>query len=112
MCTTFIRQLDIIRSMTVVEIMDFRLRTGANKKQYVKEAERIVKEFTSQQPGFITAKLAESKGVFTWIIEWETAKDAKATAKAFQKRKDMSVFKKYIDESSVKARYTTLVKKL
>lgn len=95
-------------NMAILEIMDFRLKQGANRGKYLKESDRILREFTSKQPGFITAKLGEAKGgEFTWIIEWEGRRHAEATARAFRRReKDMAVFKKFIDEKSVRTRYT------
>ena len=55
--------------MAIAELMEFKLKENIREEDYLEEAKRIQKDFTSQQKGFISGKLLkEDNGKFILSI--------------------------------------------
>ena len=67
-----------------VEVIHFRMREGANEEEFIREDERVGREYTPYQPGFISRESAKNdEGDWVVIVHWESAEDAEASMEKF-----------------------------
>lgn len=94
---------------TNVEIVHFRLVSGANKEEFL-AGNQDVEAWVKQQAGFISRQLCLSEDdVWSDIVQWDSAQSAKAAANQFVKDLSASVFMRMIDFSSVQMSHQTVL---
>jgi hypothetical protein len=72
------------RATATVEVIHFRMQEGANEQEFIREDERVGREYTPYQPGFISRESAKNdEGDWVVIVHWESAEDAEASMQKF-----------------------------
>jgi hypothetical protein len=67
-----------------VEVIHFRMQEGADEEEFIREDERVGREYTPYQPGFISRESAKNdEGDWVVIVHWESAEDAEASMQKF-----------------------------
>jgi hypothetical protein len=70
--------------MATVEVIHFRMREDADEQECLREDERVGREYTPYQPGFISRESAKNdEGDWVVIVHWESAEDAQASMEKF-----------------------------
>ena len=70
--------------MATVEVIHFRMREDADEQECLREDERVGREYTPYQPGFISRESAKNdQGDWVVIVHWENAKNAEASMEKF-----------------------------
>jgi hypothetical protein len=99
--------------MTVVELVQYKLKPDANEEDFLRSTNDVLKNFLEKQAGFIKPwEIYKSDdGTWTEIVRWATMEDAK-------KAQDPNIhgpcqeFFSYMDESTVKKSFTEERKRL
>jgi hypothetical protein len=67
-----------------VEVIHFRLREDTDEQEFIREDERVGREYTPYQPGFISRESAKNdEGDWVVIVRWENPGDAQASMEKF-----------------------------
>jgi hypothetical protein len=70
--------------MATVEVIHFRLREDSNEQEFIREDERVGREYTPYQPGFVSRESAKNdEGDWVVIVHWENPDDAQASMEKF-----------------------------
>nr|WP_314863964.1 hypothetical protein [uncultured Undibacterium sp.] len=94
---------------TNVEIVHFRLVSGANKEEFL-AGNQDVEAWVKQQTGFISRQLCLSEDdMWSDIVQWDSGQNAKAAANQFVKDLGASAFMRMIDFSSVQMSHQTVL---
>lgn len=84
-----------------VEIVCFKLVSGASRDEFLAENQQV-EAWVKQQTGFLSRQLCLSEeGIWTDIVVWDSAQNAKVAADQFVKELSTSTFMRMIDFSSV-----------
>jgi hypothetical protein len=64
--------------MVVVELVQYRLKQGANEQAFIETFESVLKNFLEKQPGFLKPwEIFKSEnGMWTEIVRWKTMEQA------------------------------------
>ena len=70
--------------MPTVEVIHFRMREDADEQECLREDERVGREYTHYQPGFISRESAKNdEGDCVVIVNWDNAGNAEASMEKF-----------------------------
>jgi hypothetical protein len=70
--------------MATVEVIHFRMREGADEQEFIREDERVGREYTPYQPGFVSRESAKNdQGDWVVIVHWDNAENAEASMEKF-----------------------------
>ena len=96
--------------MAVVEIVRFRSTAGTNTEKFLQENERVRKEYTSRQHGFIGRELAQSDdSEWLVIVRWESGEDADASMGKFMGDPATQSFVAMLDNSTYSMKRYTVI---
>jgi hypothetical protein len=69
---------------TALEVIHFRMREGMDEQEFIRDDERVGREYTPYQPGFISRESAKNdEGDWVVITHWDSAEDAQASMQKF-----------------------------
>jgi hypothetical protein len=67
-----------------VEVIHFRPKPDADLEEFIREDERVGREYTPPQPGFISRESARNdNGDWTVIVHWDDAESAEKSMELF-----------------------------
>lgn len=70
--------------MAIIEVIHFRMVEGADEQEFIREDERVGREYTPNQPGFVGRESAKNdQGDWVVIVYWEDAESAEASMQKF-----------------------------
>jgi len=70
--------------MATVEVIHFRMAEGADEEEFIREDERVGREYTPKQPGFVGRESAKNDdGDWVVIVHWDDAASAEASMERF-----------------------------
>ena len=70
--------------MATVEVIHFRMAEGADEQEFIREDERVGREYTPTQPGFRGRESAKNdQGDWVVIVHWDDTQSAKASMEKF-----------------------------
>lgn len=84
-----------------VEVIHFRPVPDADLEEFMREDERVGREYTPKQPGFIDRESARNdNGDWVVIVHWEDAASAEASMELFPKDPTAKRFIELMDSST------------
>ena len=94
----------------MIEIMSFRLASGADEDAFLKADARVQMEFAYQQPGLLRRTTARSAGGQWIVIDlWRSEADADACSARWRDDPVVGEFLSFVDQASIATeRYTEL----
>lgn len=96
--------------MAVVEIARFKLAAGADEQTFLRENERVQREYTPNQPGYISRELAKGEdGEWLVIVHWRTEQDADASMARFMGDPTAQGFVAALDASTASMKRYSIV---
>ena len=70
--------------MATVEVIHFRPTADADEEELIREDERVGREYTPNQPGFVSRESAKNdQGDWVVIVHWDDARSAEASMEKF-----------------------------
>ena len=70
--------------MATVEVIHFRPKPDADEQEFLREDERVGKEYTPKQPGFRSRESARNdNGDWVVIVHWDDPQSAQASMELF-----------------------------
>ncbi|MBS3050880.1 MAG: hypothetical protein J4400_01915 [Candidatus Aenigmarchaeota archaeon] len=98
--------------MTTLEIVQFRLKSETDEKDFISAAEELQKEFLGKAAGFIDRALARTEdGNWMDVLHWETPEDAQRVAKDFLNHASARRYEDMIDLETAKMTDSSVVRK-
>ena len=93
-----------LSSEPVIEILRFRLRTGADEEAFVAADKRLQAEFAYQQPGLLRRTVARGEGQ-EWVVLslWATPDSADAGDMLWAPDDTCRAFRSFIDPGTVRS---------
>jgi heme-degrading monooxygenase HmoA len=87
--------------MATVEVIHFRMAEGADEQEFIREDERVGREYTPNQPGFVGRESAKNdQGDWAVIVHWEDAQSAEASMQKFPNDPTAQRFIELMDSDS------------
>jgi hypothetical protein len=87
--------------MATVEVIHFRPLPDADEAEFMREDERVGKEYTPPQPGFISRESAKNdNGDWVVIVHWDNAQNAEASMELFPNHPVAKRFIELMDAST------------
>jgi len=87
--------------MATVEVIHFRMAQGADEQEFIREDERVGREYTPKQPGFVGRESAKNdQGDWVVIVHWEDAGSAEASMQKFPNDPTAKRFIELMDSDS------------
>ena len=95
----------------IVEIAQYKLATGVDEQDFLKEAEIVQKDFLEKQNGYIDRELLKSEdGQWVEILHWNSMEEAHKAAEVMAQDPVALVYMQKIDLTSLKMLHVEQIK--